>query len=37
MSTPEGKAMAEMDLHTFALRMLRLREALPVPAVNPKP
>jgi hypothetical protein len=33
ISTPEGKAMAAMDLHTLSLRMLHLRDALPVPGI----
>ena len=31
---PEGKAMAAMDLHTCARRMLGLREAIPVSDVD---
>lgn len=30
LSSPEGKAMAGMNLHTAALRIVRLRDALPV-------
>ena len=34
LSSPEGKAMAAMDLHTCARRMLGLREAIPVSDVD---
>lgn len=34
LSSPEGKRLATMDLHTCALRIVRLRDALPVADVD---
>jgi hypothetical protein len=34
LNSPEGKAMVAMDLHVVARRIVKLRDALPVPDIE---